>query len=186
MGRVDLSEQWRPYSRLLMQQPEGPPLSKMQKLRVRGWAAASCPVEDALIESSCRCQPYQSLPLNCRRPACRPAYLRLQDSLAGHLPAAEQPAEVGAFLDRVQQQIEARWRVSLPPAAPLQAASAAPLAGVQLQAPPAEPKQEMEQQQGQQGALQDLGGGSLPAVGDPAAAHGGDMWLGAAAGFSMQ
>jgi hypothetical protein len=99
---------------------------------------------------------------------------------------------VGAFLDRVQQQIEERWRVSLPPAAPLQAASAAmqgaPQAGMQLQAPPAEPKQETEQQQqGQQGALQDLGGGGLPAVGDPAAAaHGGGIWPGAAAGFSMQ
>ncbi|EFN57719.1 expressed protein [Chlorella variabilis] len=33
VGRVDLSEQWRPYSRLSMQQPEGPPLTKIQKLR---------------------------------------------------------------------------------------------------------------------------------------------------------
>ena len=121
-----------------------------------------------------------------------PACLCLQDSLAGHLPAAGQPAEVGALLDRVQRQLEARWRVTLPPAAPLQAAAAAPQAappaGVQLQAPPAEPKQEMEQQQqhGQQGSLPDLGGGSLPAAADPAAVQGGGIWPGAAAGFTMQ
>jgi hypothetical protein len=35
VGRVDLAEQWRPYSHLRMQQPEGPPLTKIQKLRVR-------------------------------------------------------------------------------------------------------------------------------------------------------
>lgn len=40
MGRVDLAEQWRPYSRLHMQQPEGPPLTKIQKLRVRAGATA--------------------------------------------------------------------------------------------------------------------------------------------------
>lgn len=44
----------------------------------------------------------------------------LQDSLAAHLPVAERPLEVAGFLDRVQRQIEARWRVQLPPAAPLQ------------------------------------------------------------------
>lgn len=44
----------------------------------------------------------------------------VQDSLAAHLPVAERPLEVAGFLDRVQRQIEARWRVQLPPAAPLQ------------------------------------------------------------------
>lgn len=98
-GRVDLAEQWRPYSRLHYQQPEGPPLTKMQKLR---------------------------------------------DSLAAHLPAAEQPAAVAAFLDRVQAQIQARWHVALPPPAPfvpqpapivpLPQPAPAPAAGLQMPA----------------------------------------------------
>lgn len=107
-GRVDLSEQWRPYSRLRAQQPEGPPLTKIQKLR---------------------------------------------ESLAAHLPAAQHPVEVAAFLDRVQQQIAQRWRVSLPapppvvpalqgmafpgaafPAAAFPAALAVPPVGLQLPA----------------------------------------------------
>lgn len=45
MGRVDLAEQWRPYSRLHMQQPEGPPLTKIQKLRVREGARARPPLQ---------------------------------------------------------------------------------------------------------------------------------------------
>ncbi|KAL4859895.1 putative dolichyl-diphosphooligosaccharide--protein glycosyltransferase subunit 3B [Chlorella vulgaris] len=109
VGRVDLSELWRPYSRLHLQQPEGPPLSKIQKLR---------------------------------------------DSLAAHLPTAEHPAEVSAFLDRMQQHIELRWRVSLPPGAPLLAApSALPAMG----------QDGLRMQQQQQG-LHDLARGGLPHV----------------------
>lgn len=71
---MDLAEQWRPYSRLRAAQPEGPPLTKVQKLR---------------------------------------------ESLAAHLPAAQHPVEVAAFLDRVQHQIAQRWRVSLPAPPPV-------------------------------------------------------------------
>jgi len=49
----------------------------------------------------------------------------LQDSLAAHLPVTDKPLEVASFLDRVQRLIEARWRVALPPAAPLQVPSTA-------------------------------------------------------------
>ena len=118
VGRVDLSEQWRPYSRLSMQQPEGPPLTKIQKLRVRGRG----PSQRAL------CSMAQVASVRSFAAACalhtHPS-LWLQESLAAHLPAAEHPAEVGAFLDRVQQQIQARWRVSLPPGGPHHAAGAA-------------------------------------------------------------
>jgi hypothetical protein len=97
VGRVDLSEQWRPYSRLRMQQPEGPPLSKMQKLRVGG-AGAGAPWHlgdhqlrlskqgPGLLSQPGR-RPCQSLPLSCRRSACLPAHLSLPAGLAGRAPA---------------------------------------------------------------------------------------------------
>jgi hypothetical protein len=78
----------------------------------------------------------------------------LQDSLAAHLPTAEHPAEVSAFLDRMQQHIELRWRVSLPPVAPLLAApSALPAMG----------QDGLHMQQRQQG-LHDMARGGLPHV----------------------
>ena len=139
---MDLSEQWRPYSRLRAQQPEGPPLTKIQKLR---------------------------------------------ESLAAHLPAAQHPVEVAAFLDRVQQQIAQRWRVSLPapppvmptlpgvlpgaafpgaafPAAAFPAALAVPPVGLQL---PADPQQAAALAAQQAALAQQAAAGMLPMMGLP-------------------
>lgn len=140
---MDLSEQWRPYSRLRAQQPEGPPLTKIQKLR---------------------------------------------ESLAAHLPAAQHPVEVAAFLDRVQQQIAQRWRVSLPapppvmptlpgvlpgaafpgaafPAAAFPAAAlAVPPVGLQL---PADPQQAAALAAQQAALAQQAAAGMLPMMGLP-------------------
>ena len=152
VGRVDLSEQWRPYSRVRMQAPEGPPLSKIQKLRVR---AAQPPLPAACLFPPRRGPPSPVRPFVPARVSadgtappwvhrCRAIWLHhrqprrgpptptthppppplVQDSLAEHLPVAEKPLEVAGFLDRVQRHIEARWRVQLPQCAPLQVPSA--------------------------------------------------------------
>ncbi len=130
---MDLSEQWRPYSRLRAQQPEGPPLTKIQKLR---------------------------------------------ESLAAHLPAAQHPVEVASFLDRVQQQIAQRWRVSLPAPPPVMPtlpgmlpggfpAAAFPAAAFPALQLPSDPQQAAALAAQQAALAQQAAAGMLPMMGLP-------------------